>query len=196
MGWSAEKQRAYAKAWHQANRATANQKRLEHYRENREAHLARCRQWVEENRERNRAYKKQWYEANKERLREKAIARYPQTFARVRERQATDIQFALASRLRARIQKAIRACGATRAARVADLIGCSVEQFRAHIERQFAKGMTWENRSRWHLDHIRPIAGFDLSDAEQQRACFHFTNIRPLWRRENQQKSNQRLLLL
>jgi hypothetical protein len=66
------------------------------------------------------------------------------------------------------------------------LVGCTVSEFREHIERQFQPGMTWQNYgSLWHLDHIRPLASFDLTQKEQQFASCHFTNLRPLWAQEN-----------
>lgn len=192
------------KGYHSANELAKAEERKEQTKRKRAAakiesyqrKLARSKIYQEKNKAKMAAYKASWYEANKDRLLRRAVERYPQTFARNRERCATDIQFALAMRLRARIHKALRACGVERSIRTAQLLGCSVAEFRSHVERQFTKGMAWENRSEWHLDHIRPIASFDLTDLEQQRVCFHFTNIRPLWRRANQQKSAQVLLLL
>lgn len=60
-----------------------------------------------------------------------------------------------------------------------------------HLESQFEPGMTWENRRKWHIDHIIPCAAFDLTDTEQQRACFHYTNLRPLWASENISKGTK-----
>lgn len=77
-----------------------------------------------------------------------------------------------------------------------NLVGCSAAQLFHHIERQFVKGMTWENRHLWHIDHIRPCAQFDLTDPAQQRACFHFTNLRPLWKKQNLEKRACRLFLI
>lgn len=71
------------------------------------------------------------------------------------------------------------------------LVGCTVAQLRAHLERQFKPGMTWDNLGAWHIDHIKPCASFDLSDPDQQRACFHYTNLQPLWARENLSKSDR-----
>jgi hypothetical protein len=53
--------------------------------------------------------------------------------------------------------------------------------------------MTWENHGRygWHIDHIRPCASFDLADPEQQRKCFHYTNLQPLWASENMRKGDK-----
>lgn len=67
-------------------------------------------------------------------------------------------------------------------------LGCSVDDFRAYIASKFQEGMCWENYGEWHLDHIRPLASFDLTDDSKARAAVHFTNYQPLWAIENQRK--------
>jgi hypothetical protein len=71
--------------------------------------------------------------------------------------------------------------------KIGPLIGCSKPELVAHIEAQFQPGMSWENYGRggWEIDHIIPCGAFDLTEPAQQRACFHFTNLRPLWRIDN-----------
>lgn len=73
-----------------------------------------------------------------------------------------------------------------------ELLGCTTENFVSYIETRFVKGMTWENYGAkgWHIDHIRPCASFDLTDIEQQKACFHYTNLQPLWARDNCRKGS------
>lgn len=68
------------------------------------------------------------------------------------------------------------------------LLGCDIASFLCHIEKQFAPGMSWENRHLWHLDHKKPCASFDLSDPAQVAACFHHTNYQPLWALDNIRK--------
>ena len=68
------------------------------------------------------------------------------------------------------------------------LLGCSVEEFKRHLEKRFASGMSWENYGKWHLDHIRPCAAFDLTNPIQLAACFHFSNLQPLWAKDNLRK--------
>jgi len=49
--------------------------------------------------------------------------------------------------------------------------------------------MTWSNYGKgWHIDHIKPCASFDLSNPEQQKICFHYTNLQPLWAIDNIKK--------
>lgn len=92
--------------------------------------------------------------------------------------------------LHARVTEALRWSGIQKSAHTADLIGCTIEELRAHLESQFVEGMSWDNWARdgWHIDHIRPCASFDLTDEAQQRECFHYTNLQPLWATENLQK--------
>lgn len=64
-------------------------------------------------------------------------------------------------------------------------MGCSFSQAKRHIESQFRPGMSWRNI---HVDHIIPISSFDLKSTKQQRACFCFKNLQPLWPRDNSKK--------
>ena len=66
-----------------------------------------------------------------------------------------------------------------------DLLGCSAEEYRVYLERLFEPGMDWENREEWHIDHVIPLASFDLSDPDQQARAFHYTNTRPMWAEDN-----------
>jgi hypothetical protein len=66
-----------------------------------------------------------------------------------------------------------------------ELLGCSIEELKVYIEKQFKNGMTWENYGQWHIDHIKPCASFDLTNDAQVKICFHYTNLQPLWASEN-----------
>ena len=96
------------------------------------------------------------------------------------------LQCRLADNLRCRIYKAMR--GFRRGVSAVRDLGCTIDMFRQHIERQFVPGMSWSNYGQWHLDHKRPLASFDLSDVQQQRQACHYTNYQPLWASDNRQK--------
>jgi hypothetical protein len=70
------------------------------------------------------------------------------------------------------------------------ILGCSAQELAAHIEKQWKPGMTWENHgfNGWHIDHIIPAKAFDLTDPEQVKRFAHYTNVQPLWAKENMQK--------
>lgn len=74
-----------------------------------------------------------------------------------------------------------------------ELLGCSIEELKIHLEKQFRDGMSWNNYGMygWHIDHIKPCSAFDLTDLEQQKICFHYSNLQPLWAAENLSKGNK-----
>ena len=99
-----------------------------------------------------------------------------------------DPQYKAAHICRCRVRQMIRVHGGVKSSATFDLVGCTVQELMAHLEKGFAYGMTWENMGEWHIDHIVPCASFDLTDPEQQKACFHWSNLQPLWAEENIRK--------
>lgn len=69
-----------------------------------------------------------------------------------------------------------------------DDLGCSIEELMGYLESQFQPGMSWENYGQWHIDHIIPLSSYDLQDPTQLRKVCHFTNLQPLWAKENLEK--------
>lgn len=87
--------------------------------------------------------------------------------------------------LRRRVHHALN--GLNKSDNTFKLIGCSPEQFKTYIESLFESGMSWDNYGLdgWHIDHIIPCYKFDLTKEEEQRKCFHYSNQRPLWAKDN-----------
>lgn len=100
-----------------------------------------------------------------------------------------DLNYRLVRLLRGRITKAIKRN--SKYSTSLKLLGCSIEELKFHLEKQFTKGMSWENYGKWHIDHIKPCASFNLSLEAEQKICFHFTNLQPLWAKDNIRKSNK-----
>jgi IS30 family transposase len=69
-----------------------------------------------------------------------------------------------------------------------NLLGCTLQEFQTHLESLFQPGMTHENYGEWHIDHIRPLVSFDLTQEDQRRASCHYTNLQPLWAKDNLSK--------
>jgi len=74
-----------------------------------------------------------------------------------------------------------------------EVMGCTSLELKVHLESQFTEGMSWDNYgvNGWHIDHVIPCASFDLTDPIQQKTCFHFSNLRPMWARENIKKGKK-----
>lgn len=108
-----------------------------------------------------------------------------------KHRYNNDPLFKLLKDSKRRIRIALR--NNSKSGKTIELLGCSIEFLKSHLQSQFTKGMTWENHGiyGWHIDHIRPCSSFDLSKSEEQRKCFHYSNLQPLWAIDNLKKSNK-----
>lgn len=94
--------------------------------------------------------------------------------------------------LRSRVNGAIKKCKGTKAYKTIELVGCSLDELRFHIEKQFSEEMNWENHGRvWEIDHINQVKYFDLTNPEEQKKCFHYTNLRPLNWLQNRKEQNR-----
>lgn len=106
-----------------------------------------------------------------------------------RRRKEVDVAYDITCRLRNRVKMA---CARGRKiSKFWTLTGCTIGELLEHLESRFQPGMTWGNRGDWHIDHIKPCALFDLGDPDQQRKCFHYTNLQPLWARDNLAKGSK-----
>lgn len=105
-----------------------------------------------------------------------------------KNRKLTDPEFKLVKTLRSRLGTAVRRQNSNKNNTTIELLGCSVSFLKGYLEAKFTEGMTWENHGEWHIDHIKPCASFNLLDEEEQKKCFHYTNLQPLWAADNLSK--------
>jgi len=218
MAWAtkeakAEYQRRYRAAKKAIDPDFENRQAREYRAKNPKAHTAASMKWAKKNPEKVKAIARRTYQNNKERRKEAARAyassekvraaarargKLPEFRAKrnayLRARRAADPAYKMRYYLRNQLRAYVNG---SKSARFQEIVGCSIEQLREHIERQFDKRMTWSNWSvaGWHIDHIRPLNAFDLSRPEEVKAAWHFTNLRPLWAKENRLKSDRFLLL-
>lgn len=108
-----------------------------------------------------------------------------------KNRKMTDPNFKLVKTLRSRLGRALYTKSATKGGSTLELVGCSIEFLKSYLKEKFKEGMTWENHGKWHIDHIKPCCSFNLLDIEEQRKCFHYTNLQPLWAEENLSKGGK-----
>jgi hypothetical protein len=102
-----------------------------------------------------------------------------------KKRKEIDPEFKLIKTLRSRLGNAIRRQNSNKTDTTINLLGCSVSFLKKFLETKFTDGMSWDNHGKWHIDHIKPCALFNLLDEEEQKKCFHYTNLQPLWATDN-----------
>lgn len=148
------------------------------YQANKERRLAAGKKWASENRE-NRRASKSAYERDRYRSNPKVM---------IRKRMSAAVRASLSWELAGK--KSDRSWQA--------LVGYTASDLKAHIERQFLAGMSWDNAGDWHIDHIVPVSSFTFTSFEcaDFRACWALTNLRPLWAEENMKKGAKVLNLL
>jgi len=113
-----------------------------------------------------------------------------------RHLRATSPAYRINDTLKVQIRKSLRGTKNGRAWEV--IVGYSLAELMAHLERQFLRGMAWENHGEWHIDHIRPLCSFEFQtpDCPQFREAWALTNLQPLWAADNIRKGGRRDLLL
>ncbi len=182
--------------WHRTAKGKAYAR--DYYRRNREAAIARAKRWVKNNPSKRReillkfaaAHLADELERGRRRRKEnpnRDLIRLKRWQRMARKHRP---QFIMKTRLRTRIYRAMERGFTTKSAKTIELLGCTFEELRNHIEKQFADGMSWERIKEIDLDHIKPCASFDLTDPNQQRECFHYSNLQPLWRTDNRRKGS------
>lgn len=131
--------------------------------------------------------KREWAENNREKCREAARAWAKRNLAYQRMQYYKNMRkpsFRIAKNLRARVRDTLKF--RPKSGKTLDLIGCNINFLRRYLETFFQPGMAWENYGKiWHIDHKLPCKSFNLADPAQQRLCFHWTNLQPLFAQEN-----------
>lgn len=161
---------------------TSAEYKHQHYLANREKYKARAKAWRKANpqavKKASKKYtrsqkavqkKKEWYALNRGEIN-----------TRRKEKRKSYTRQIFADRLRTLVRNSLRSQGGRKAIKTVEAIGCSIDFLKVHLESKFQAGMSWADRQSFHIDHIKPCALFDLTDPEQQKACFHYTNLQPL----------------
>lgn len=176
--------KCYNKVYRQENKEKIRKSIDDWRKANKEKHQAIEKQWRQDNKAHKDATDKAWREANKESHRQKQN-QY------VKNRLKTDPCFKIAQSLRHRVNEALKT-GQKAGSAVRDL-GCSIEELKVHLESKFynnpetGEPMTWDNHTvrGWHIDHIEPLSKFDLTNREEFLKASNYTNLQPMWWRDN-----------
>ena len=168
------------------------------YLKNKKEIIKKSRKWEKENPEKRKIIYTRWYKNNSEqhrlsvnRWRKKNMKRFiKKNIEYSVKRYKTDPSFRLKVCLRSRVICVLK--GKTKSASTMKLLGVkNIEFVWNHLEKSFKPGMTRKNHGKWHIDHIKPCSSFDLTKPSEQRECFHYTNLQPLWASENLSKGNR-----
>ena len=195
--------RAYCKScqkkYREANKEYYNEYSKEYYKANKDKLLEQQKKYREANKEHRKEYNKRWREANKEHYKKykkkylkeyyKANKEYYNEYKKEyqKKRKQTDPLYKLKHNLRSRTSMAFKNKGYSKNTKTQDMLGVDWEVAKKHIERQFKKGMSWDNYGDWHIDHIIPLASAN-TEKRLKELC-HYTNLQPLWAEENLSKN-------
>jgi hypothetical protein len=145
--------------------------------------------WNKENQEYYKKYFEEYNKLNYEKEKERKLKwsrdnkEYSNNYQKQRKKE--DILFRLKTNIRTSVNRYLK----YKSKHTFEIVGCSPQFLKEHLESQFIDGMTWENRSEWHIDHIIPLSSAKTED-ELYMLC-HYKNLQPLWAEDNLKKSNK-----
>ena len=188
----AAKQLAKAREWKARNQDRVKKSRAEYYRTHSEKEAAQQRAWAAKHPDKIQAIRQDPKTKEKarihaaERRKRPEVKKYNLDYQNRQYRE--DVVFNIGRRLRSSLLQQIRLAGTRKTHTTYVLIGCSPQFLIQYLSQLFQPGMSWDRRPEIEIDHIRPLASFDLTDPEQQKQAFHYTNLQPLWRADNRKK--------
>lgn len=162
------------KQWRVDNSDELKQYRLDNSDKRKES----TKQWYLNNPEYRKKYNKKYSSENKDK-----INKYK------KNRKLTNPFIKISHNICSLIGSSIKKQGYTKKSKTYEILGCSYEDFKIHLENKFTEGMTWDNYGKWHLDHIYPVSR--AIDEEHLIKLNHYTNFQPLWAEDNFKKSNK-----
>jgi hypothetical protein len=183
------------KEHYKINKKEINKKNNKRYEKNKAQILTKLKKYYQINKNKIKKRAKKYYEKNKEKILLTSKKYYQKNKEKrnkyICKKKKTDIHFKLATSLRSRLCSALKRKQKNGSA-VKDL-GISINEFKIYLESKFQEGMTWENHGvyGWHIDHIKPLSRFDLTNKKQFLKACHYTNLQPLWAKENLKKGTK-----
>jgi superfamily II DNA/RNA helicase len=174
-----EEKSDYNKIYYKANKDNIK----EYYKTNKD----KIREYYETNKEKKKEKSKEYYKANKEKKREYQKANKDKIKEYEKQKRKENPLYKMKCNLRSRTSKAFRTKGYSKNTKTQEMLGVDWEVCKAHIEKQFTKGMNWDNYGEWHIDHTIPLASAN-NEKELMKLC-HYRNLQPLWAEDNLMKS-------
>jgi hypothetical protein len=209
-----QQQKEYHKKYYQEKQEKIKQKSKEYYEKNKDGIIKEYKKNNNEqiklyNKEHSKKYrysekreellekKRKYHWKNREQILDKKrnYSKRPEIKNRVNKKNKqsyyNNIQYKLKTLIRSRLRLAIK--DNFKSGSSIKNLGCTIDEFIVYLENQFKEGMTWENHSLkgWHIDHIKPLCQFDLSDPKQLAEACHYKNLQPLWCHDNYSKGGR-----
>ena len=160
--------------------------RREYYKEYNLKNKEHRKKWHQEYYLKNIEHIKEYRLKNKERIKEWFLKNKQHTRDYERNKYKTDINYKLRMLCRSRIRAALK--GNFKSASTMELIGCTIDELRSHLESLVEPWMTWENHGLWDIEHKKAMSNFDLRCPVQQHACCHWSNLQPMEHIANMKK--------
>jgi hypothetical protein len=182
--------------YHQKNKDIINEKSRSYHHKNKDIRNKISREYREKHKEHLRQLDKEWYKKNKEKHKIRRDEYYKNNKDKIinqhlkyqRERRKKDPLYKLRLNLGCRTYLAFKSKSFRKNSKTKQLLGADLPIVKEHIEKQFTKGMTWENYGEWHVDHIIPLASAKTEE-ELIKLC-HYKNLQPLWAIDNMIKGS------
>ena len=181
---------AKAREWKRKNQDKVKASRKAYYDKNKEQERIQKKEWQTNNKDKKAASDKRYRQKHAEKIKQNIRSNYPRLREKQRERYRTDPEYRLKMCLRAGFTQSLRLQDAEKHTSVSKLIGCTMAELKTYLSSKFVEGMSWDNHGKWHIDHVRPVSSFSMADASQRAKCWHFSNLQPLWAKDNLSKSN------
>jgi len=212
-----ERRRKSSREWYHRNKEKCKEYKIKYIEENKEEIRKKARESAKqrrsENPEKYREYKREYYAKNKKKCRlaakkyrennrDKVLEYLKEYHKKNRDRESeysrkrnkeyreNNPNARISGNLRASMRQALLNKSADKLGSFKEMTGCTPKELKTYLETLFSDGMSWDNYGvhGWHIDHIRPCASFDLTKKDQQKKCFNYKNLQPLWARENLKK--------
>lgn len=179
--WTKEYEKQYKKGWYIRNKRKLIDKQKLYYINNKSKILKYQKEYRKNNKQTIKLYKYNYSKSNR-----KSINNYKKLYNK--NKYNKDFRFKVLNNLRGRIINALK--NNYKSLSTMFLVGCEIDYLMYYLQSIFKKGMNWDNYGKWHIDHIEPCSKFNLSKKSEQLKCFHYSNLQPLWAKENLKKAN------
>lgn len=168
----------FRQSYYEKNKEKIQENIKKHRQKNLDHYLQKTHQHYQNNKERYKQWSKEYRLKNKDHLQSLELKRYHE-----------DPITHLKQSLRMSLNRALKHGKNIKTNKALSYLGCTIEEFKIHLENQFKEEMSWDNRLEWHLDHFIPLD--KISEGYTLEQLCHFSNIRPLWKKDNLSKGNR-----